>query len=181
MSRLARLVAGLMAVMAIVALVGIAGCSSTPKQSDNQSTDNPLIAKPETSTTPPAKLITAEEVAKISGIAGVKVIPKGQTDKATGTLNFANDKGGVFLLVVLGTADQYDSSLDTDTFGEKSSGVGDASFVGPSAKQSKTPNILVFKKGADSVALTTFFSGPETTVLSVKQLKEIGKIIASRL
>jgi hypothetical protein len=181
MSRLARAALGLVAVLAVVAMIGLTACSPTPKSSDTQSTGSPFASEGDTSTTPPSKLITAEEVAKISGIKGVKVIPQGQTDKATGTLNFANDKGGIFLLVVLGTADNYDSSLDTDTFGEKSSGVGDASFIGPAKTRSKTSNVLVFKKGKDSVALTTFFSGPETTVLSVKQLKEIGNIIASRL
>ncbi len=46
---------------------------------------------------------------------------------------------------------------------------------------SKTPNLLVFKKGDDAVALTSFFSGPEETVLTIDQLKEIGNIIAQRL
>ena len=181
MPRFARLAAGILLVLAIVALLGVTGCGSTPKQSDSQSTDNPLAAKPETSTTPPAKLVTAEEIAKITGIKGVQSVAQGSNERATGTLNFANDKGGIFMIVMLGTTDQYDSSLSSTTFGEKTTGVGDEAYIGPAKSVSKTPNQVVFKKGKDSVAITSFFESPTKTVLTIDQMKEIGNIIASRL
>ena len=126
------------------------------------------------------KLLTAADVEKVSKIKGVQAVAQGASERATGNLNFANDKGGIFMIVALGNKDQFDQSKGSDQFREKVSGVGDDAFSGPAKTKSKTPNMLVLKKGNDSAAITVFFSGPDKTVLTMDQLKELGTIIAER-
>jgi hypothetical protein len=171
----------LVATAAVVVLALAACAPEEPK-------DEPTYAPPEvsltepvaTSTVPPAKLLTAADVEKISKIKGVKSVKQGETDRATGTLNFANDKGGLFLVIKLGNKDGYDELKKSDTFREKVTGVGDDAFIGPKKSQSKTPNMLVVKKGNDAAVFTVFFSGPDKTVLTMDQLEELANIMAER-
>ncbi len=114
MTRMNKILAPLVLALVIAALLVVAGCSNTPAQQEGSS-DNPLVAKPETSTTPPAKLITPEEVGRIAKIEGVKLVPQGSTKMATGALNFANEKGGIFLIVRLSDMNQYAASLSSST------------------------------------------------------------------
>jgi predicted small lipoprotein YifL len=171
-------------VLSLVALAvaALAGCGSETPDSPTEAppAPAPTTSKPTTSTTPAAELLTAADVEKVSGIKEVQALEKGANKQAIGELNFANDKGGVFLVVRLGDRDQFDQVSETDTFGEKTTGVGDDAFIGPAETKSETPNILVFREGEDTAALTTFFSGPDETVLSIDQLKELGNVMAER-
>lgn len=166
--------------VALLGLLALSACSSETKEGDNYAEKSPFASESDTSTTPAEKLLTVVDVERVSGMKAVQSIAQGANAKATGNLNFANDKGGIFLIVALGNSDQYEGSKATDTFREAVSGVGDDAFSGPAASKSKTPNQLVFRKGKDSAALTVFFSAPDKTVLSIDQLKELANVMAER-
>ena len=171
------------AVIALAAAFALSACAAEePKDAETEAPKPPASASaPATSTTPPEELITVAEVEKTSKIEGVQVVARDAKPGATGDVNFANEAGGVFLVVTLGTSDQFDESKTGDTYGKAVSGIADEAYLGPKESLSKTPNKLVFRKGNDSVALTTFFTAPDKTVLSIDQLEEIANIIAGRL
>ena len=60
------------------------------------------------------------------------------------------------------------------------SGVGNEAFTGPA---DGPEYILVFRKGTHCVSLNTYFdtSGKAPTMLTMDQLKSLGKLIAARL
>ena len=128
------------------------------------------------------KLLTPADVAKISGIAGIKTVPKNPAKSAGGDLNFAKPNNELVLMAIFQTVDPKDLAKNCQTksfrdvyVGPVTPGVGDAAYESP-AQGERT--VLTFLKGNHWVTLGTYFN-PMTMkpLLSQKQLRELAAII----
>lgn len=129
-----------------------------------------------------ANLLSPAEVSKISGIAGIKSVPKDPAKAAGGDLNFAKPDGTLVLMVTFQTVDPKDLAKNSKTksfkdvyVGPVTPGVGDASFESPVTGER---TILTFLKGNHWVTLGSFLN-PFTmkALLSQKQLRELAQTI----
>jgi hypothetical protein len=92
------------------------------------------------------KLLTVADVAKLTGISGVKTVPNGSQAGAGGMLNFARSDGKLILMVNFGDAQLYRKARDTKEleiggkkypnflFAHDVPGVGDEAFASPPGK-----------------------------------------------
>ena len=125
-----------------------------------------------------AQYLTVQDVEKITGLHGVKLVPPDASKGAGGDLNFA-DKDGKLILKV--NRNLYSDMLYTqtknmkDTVKEDIKGVGDAAFIGPPGN---FPYFLAFKKGKGSATASSFlgFTGP---LLTIDQLKKVAQLVAA--
>jgi len=147
------------------------------------------------------ELLSIEEVEAVTGIQGIKLVPRNPQMGAGGELNFALADGGMVLMVGVQDAPMYDewkteegffhesvADLGDEAFQGPSFGfhesvadLGDEAFQGPSFGEHRY--ILVFRKGGKAIAVTSFFNleaGAEP-FLSQEQLREVAKIIIPRL
>ena len=125
-----------------------------------------------------SEFLTVQDVEKITGLHGVKIVPPDPSKGAGGDLNFANKDGQLILMVQRMTysdmlytgAKKMKGTVKTDI-----SGVGDAAFCGPA---SNPQYFISFKKGKGSGSVATFltFTG---TMLPMDQLKKIAQQVAA--
>lgn len=128
------------------------------------------------------KLLTISDVEKITGLKGVKLVPRDHKSKVlTGDLNFVDGNGQPVLIVQFRPLFVYDKwKSDGGSFKESVSGIGEDAFTGPAFD----PQFYVdFKKSNHTVVVSTVISSEDMmkTVLPMEKLFEIGKLIASRL
>jgi hypothetical protein len=136
----------------------------------------------QTSENPYAKYLTVADVEQISGIAGITAVGRNPMKGFGGDLNFA--KGDDKMVV---TAKFYDANWyagnkrDKENIKAMVSDIGDEAYIGPGFMDPQYT--LTFLKGQQCVFLSTALvpGDPITTVLTLDQLKEIGKLVASRL
>ncbi len=125
-----------------------------------------------------ASYLTVQDVEKITGLHGVKLVPPDPSKGAGGDLNFA-DKDGKLILMVnrnLSSDMLYSQTKKMkDTVKEDISGVGDAAFTGPAGN---LQYFVSFKKGKGSGSVATFltFTG---TLLPLDQVKKVAQQMAS--
>ena len=126
------------------------------------------------------KYLTAADVEKVTGVRGVRIIPRGSAAGAGGDLNFADDAGELVLMVQF--ADARSFAGFKSKYGKTAvSGVGDQAIQGGSMP-GMPDNLLAFTKGTHCVVLTAFGDFVTKKVyLTVDQLTSLGKVIASRL
>jgi hypothetical protein len=125
-----------------------------------------------------AQYLTVQDVEKITGLHGVKLVPPDASKGAGGDLNFA-DKDGKLILMV--NRNLYSDMLYTQTKNMKDTvkaeirGVGDAAFIGPAGN---LQYFVSFKKGKGSGTVSTFltFTG---TLLPMDQVKKVAQQIAA--
>ncbi len=124
------------------------------------------------------KYIHGADVQKVTGITGVKLVPK--TEEADGDLNFARPDGKIILSVSFYPASAF-SSARSSRSGFKSSlkGVGEEAFVGPA--DGPPLYILAFRKGSFTIVLNTELEDKSSARLPLEQLVAIAKLIASRM
>jgi hypothetical protein len=136
------------------------------------------MAFSQTKTAPGAQYLTVQDVEKITGLHGVKLVPANPAKGAGGDLNFA-DKDGKLILMV--NRNLFSDMLYTQTRNMKGTvkediqGVGDAAFIGPPGNY---PYFLSFKKGKGSGTVSTFL-GFTGTLLPIDQVKKVAQQIAS--
>jgi hypothetical protein len=124
-----------------------------------------------------AKYLTVADIEKVTGLKGVTPIPK--SADADGDLNFARKDGQVILSVTFLEATAYAGYRSSKQgFRSALAGVGEEGFVGPSGDE--PPFIVVFRKAGFAVMLNTIPEG-KTTRLTLQQLTDLAKIIASRM
>ncbi|MDH4218766.1 MAG: hypothetical protein OEZ52_10225 [Candidatus Aminicenantes bacterium] len=127
-------------------------------------------------------VLTAEDVEKVTGIQGLKLVPKNPQIGAGGDLNFAQPDGTILLIVMMQKASMYDTWKSQEGyFHADVNDIGDEAFEGPGFGEYRY--ILVFQKGKNAYSLSSFFNmqaGGEP-YLSQDQLRELAKIIVSRL
>ncbi|MGB7623482.1 MAG: hypothetical protein WBN92_14120 [Terriglobia bacterium] len=129
---------------------------------------------------PPAgpEYLTVQDVEKITGLHGLKIVPPDPSKGAGSDLNFADPDGN---LVVMVQRRLSSDMLYTQTqkmngvVKAEIAGVGDAAFSGPA----RDPQYFIsFKKGKGSGSVATFF-GAKGTRLTLDQVKQIAQLIAS--
>jgi hypothetical protein len=124
-----------------------------------------------------ARFLTVADIEKVTGLKGVTPIPK--SADADGDLNFGGKNGQVILSVTFLDASAYVGYKSSkEGFKSPLSGVGEEGFIGPAGDEPSF--IVVFRKASYAVMLNTIPDG-KTTRLSIKQLTELAKIIASRM
>ena len=127
-----------------------------------------------------AQYLTVQDVEKITGLHGVKLVPPDASKGAGGDLNFANKDGKLILMVqrmpnsdvLYSQTRKMDGTVKADI-----QGVGDAAFIGPPGNY---PYFLAFKKGKGSGTVTTF-PGDTAMLLTIDQLKRVAQKIASEM
>ena len=125
-----------------------------------------------------SQYLTVQDVEKITGLSGIKIVPADPSKGAGGDLNFA-DKDGELILMVQRMLNS--DALYSETKKMKSAvqadiqGVGDAAFTGPAGN---LQYFVSFKKGKGSGSAASFlgFTGPR---LPLDQVKKVAQQIAS--
>lgn len=127
------------------------------------------------------KALTAADVSKISGVAGVKKVEKNPSVGAGGDLNFANSNGMMMVMVQFLSAKDYER-MKKAYFKAAVKGVGEEAFQGATIP-GNPPNFLCFRQGKYTVAITAFmdFTSAKRNMLTLEQVVEVGKVIGSRI
>lgn len=124
--------------------------------------------------------LTVQDVEKITGLHGVKLVPYNPSKGAGGDLNFANKDGDLILMVqrmpdtdmLYSQGKKMQGAVKADI-----SGVGDAAFTGPAGN---LQYFVTFKKGKGSGSAATFLTLTGTR-LTLDQVKKVAQLIASRM
>ena len=127
------------------------------------------------------KYIFAADIEKVTGLQDVKLSKSSQHCSA-GTLQFKNKEGKTILEVKFNKSSLYDRSEKAKVANVKGDikGIGEDAFY--ASNFSDSPNYLCFKKGKYSVDLAAFVKREDgKPFLTLEQLKELAKIIASRI
>lgn len=128
------------------------------------------------------ELLRVDDVEKITGINGIKLIPKDPTIGAGGDLNFAMEDNTMLLTVAIQDVSMYTEwKRQEGFFHAVVSGIGDEAFEGPSIGEDRY--ILIFRKGQNAISLSSFFNmkAGGKPYLNQEQLRELAKIMISRL
>ena len=136
------------------------------------------VAFSQTKAAPGAQYLTVQDVEKITGLHGVKLVPPDPSKGAGGDLNFANKDGKLILMVqrMLNSDMLYSQTKKMkEAFKEDIQGVGDAAFIGPPGNY---PYFVAFKKGKGSGTVSTFL-GDTGTLLTIDQVKKVAQQIAA--
>ncbi|MGA2476727.1 MAG: hypothetical protein ABSF73_08920 [Terriglobia bacterium] len=125
-----------------------------------------------------AQYLTVQDVEKITGLHGVKLVPADPSKGAGGDLNFADKDGKLILMVqrMLNSDALYSQTKNMNgTVKADIQGVGDAAFTGPAGA---LQYFVSFRKGKGSGTAATFltFTG---TLLPLDQVKKVAQQIAS--
>jgi len=125
-----------------------------------------------------AQYLTVQDIEKITGLHGVKLVPRDPSKGAGGDLNFA-DKDGKLILMVnrMLNSDMLYSQTKNMKGSVKAdiSGVGDAAFTGPAGN---LQYCISFKKGKGSGSVATFLSFTGT-LLPMDQVKKVAQLVAA--
>jgi hypothetical protein len=130
-----------------------------------------------------AKILTAADVSKVTGLSGVVLVPRDPHKGAGGDLNFALPNGKMILLVTfLDTKNYNDSKAMKDVYGGEVKGVGDQAFIG---KVMGMESILYFLKGGRGAALSSFIDTdhgwPGKPYVSQPQLRQLAALMLTRM
>jgi hypothetical protein len=130
---------------------------------------------------PNAKLLSIAEVAKVTGIQGLKIVPNDPTKQMIGDVNFVKPDGKRILSLVFETVDlkAYAQAKQLSSFKSAYSGpvkgIGDEAFEGP---PKMSPFILSVRKGTHLVTISTELNYETMKpLLTQEQLKKIAAII----
>jgi len=130
-----------------------------------------------------ANLLTAADVSKVTGLAGVSLVPRNPSKGAGGDLNFALPNGKQIVLVTFLDTNEYNQSKAVKgVYGGDVAGVGDEAFIG---KVMGMDSILYFRKGGRGAALSSFINTdkgwPGSPYVSQQQLRQLAALILSRM
>jgi hypothetical protein len=130
---------------------------------------------------PNAKLLSIAEVAKVTGIQGLKIVPNDPSKQMIGDVNFVKPDGKRILSLVFETVDlkAYAQAKQLSSFKNAYSGpvkgIGDEAFEGP---PKMSPFILSVRKGTHLVTISTELNYETMKpLLTQEQLKKIAAII----
>lgn len=126
------------------------------------------------------KFLTVGDVEKVTGLKGVKQIPRGSAAGASGDLNFADSSGEMILMAQFSPAKNFES-YKTKYGKTPVSGLGTEAVKG-ALLPGMPENLVAFSKGTHCVVLTAFGDFIKKKVyITADQLAELGKILASRM
>ena len=124
------------------------------------------------------KFLGTADMQKITGLQGIKLVPR--TEDADGDLNFARADGQILLSVSFYPAASYASARSSQSgFKSAVQGIGEDAFVGPAGGPPLF--ILAFRKGNYTVVLNTELDDKNKPVLTMDQITQIAKLIASKM
>jgi hypothetical protein len=130
---------------------------------------------------PNAKLLSIADVAKVTGIQGLKIVPKDPSKQMIGDLNFVKPDGKRILSIVFETVDlkAYTQAKQSSSFKSAYNGpvrgIGDEAYDGP---PKMTPFILTVRKGIHLVTISTDLNYETMEPLLTQELlKKIAAII----
>ena len=130
---------------------------------------------------PNAKLLSIADVAKVTGIQGLKTAPNDPSKQMIGDVNFVKPDGKRILSLVFETVDlkAYAQAKQLSSFKSAYSGpvkgIGDEAFEGP---PKMSPFILSVRKGTHLVTISTELNYETMKpLLTQEQLKKIAAII----
>jgi len=128
------------------------------------------------------ELLSIEDVEEVTGVEGIKLVPRNPVIGAGGELNFALADETMLLMVAIQDAPMYDEWKSQEGFFHESvPELGDEAFQGPSFGEYRYT--LIFRKGDRAIALSSFFNmqGGGEPFLNQEQLRQIAKTVISRL
>jgi hypothetical protein len=125
-----------------------------------------------------ADLLTAADVEKVAGVSGVKLTEKNPAKGAGGDLNFLGPDGKLLVMVRAYKSGQYEKLKKTFFAGDVK-GVGDEAFSAPPGV--KQPYVLYLRKGSAGASVTTYLTRDATPKLTMAQLSDLGRVVASRM
>ncbi|MGD0589590.1 MAG: hypothetical protein ABSA44_02170 [Bacteroidota bacterium] len=131
---------------------------------------------------PNAKLLSIADVEKVTGIQGLKMVPKDPSKHMIGDLNFVKPDGKRLLSIVFEIVDlkafaqTKQSSSFKSLYSGPVKGIGDEAFDGP---PKMTPYYLSVRKGTHWITISTSLdvSKGMKPILTQEQLKKITEII----
>lgn len=123
------------------------------------------------------RLLTVDDVARVTGFAGIHLVARNPAVGAGGELNFAREGEQLVLMARIQPASYFEQIRPM--MAGAVAGVGDEAVEGPANGPMVT---LAFRKGGHAVALSTYLDVPRPQpMLSQDQLKELAAIIEARL
>jgi len=126
------------------------------------------------------KYLTGADIEQVSGMKGIRLVPRGSVAGAGGDLNFVDSSGELILMGQFTDARSYAGFKAKYAKGAVA-GVGDEAVLG-AVMPGMTDNLLAFKKGTHCIVLTSFADFVRQKVyLTADQLTALGKLVASRL
>jgi len=127
-------------------------------------------------------IISAADVEKITGLTGVKQVPREQLNKfRNGDLNFVLGNDQPILMVQFRPSFIFDQmKSDSGYFKAIVPGIGEEAFTSPSFDPQFSINI---RKGQYMAVVTTHVDAKDKTkvVLKMDQLNALAKLVASRM
>jgi hypothetical protein len=126
--------------------------------------------------------LTAADIEKVSGMTGVKSIPRDPGKGAGGNLNFSASDDNLIVMVQFVNKSYYEGYKEVCKGNNEITGLGDQAMRGATIP-SYPENLVAFTKGNSCVALTVFANMRETgkNMLTIEQATELARVIASRL
>jgi hypothetical protein len=128
------------------------------------------------------KVVTVADMEKVSGLTGIKVIPKDPYIGAGGDINFAK-KDGKIVLIVMNRDKAYltDMKAQKGSFDKQLNGIGDEAYDGPGF--GKIRYILAFRKGNRVVVLSSFMDmdAGGKPFFTPEKLKKLADIALTRM
>ncbi len=125
-----------------------------------------------------ADVLSAADVEKAAGVSGVKLVPRDPARGAGGDLNFSGPDGKLLVMVKVYKSGGY-GSLKKTYFAADVPGVGDEAFAGPPGV--KQPYVVYLRKRGGAASVTTYFDRGGKPKLTLAQLSDLGRIVASRM
>jgi hypothetical protein len=162
--------------LALVAL--LAACGGAEPAAETAIDAQPAANQPSSSDSGSwhDNLLTAEDVASVSGFEGVHLVPRNPQVGAGGDLNFAREGEQLVLLANIQDAHFFEQ-IRSRTAGPVS-GIGDEALEGP---ERGPRHMLVFRKGERAVALSSFMDMTGQPLLTQDQLRQLAALMESRM
>lgn len=128
------------------------------------------------------RIISVADVEKVTGLTGVKQVPRDQTSKfKNGDLNFVAGQGQPILMIEFRPVFVFDAmKSDSGYFKKPVPGLGEEAFTSPAFDPQFSVNL---RKGKYVAVVTTHIDPRDKmrTVLSLDQLTSLAAIVASRM
>jgi hypothetical protein len=164
-------------------LMTIAACKQQSTAANQGTTTNQAVTVNQSVTAIPidSKILTADDISKVTGISGVVLVPRDPHKGAGGDLNFALPDGNMLLLVTLVDAESYNQSKKLQNiYSGDVTGVGDDAFTG---KVMGVDSMLFFRKGSRAAGLSSFLDMAHTgkPYISQPKLRQLAALMISRM
>jgi hypothetical protein len=168
----------------LVASVSVSGCSKPAEKpaksgGSGAKSGGGVIAKK----VDPAKLLLPADVEQLTGMTGLKTVPKDPSKGAGGDVNIATADGKLIVMLSYGEGDFYAISKSGPNFGRPEVGIGDEAYAGPTKDVGPYEYVLGVRGGKHGLVYASFLdvSKGGKPYLTIEQLKQLAKVALGRL